>query len=121
MSATITWSIQSLKTFTQTINGFSEVVTEACWNCHGIENNQTTTSNGIPIIGISNISGTATFVPPQSGDIGFIPYNQLTQDQILGWVWSNGVNKASIETNIQSDIDQQINPTTTISTLPWQS
>ena len=54
---------------------------------------------------------------PASGT--FTPYADLTQDQVLGWVWANGVDKDTTEAAVQSMIDNQINPPIVTPPLPW--
>jgi hypothetical protein len=51
----------------------------------------------------------------------FTPYANLTQEQVLGWIWANGVDKASAEAAVQTQIDNQINPPVTSPALPWSS
>ena len=48
-----------------------------------------------------------------------IPYDQLTQAQVLEWVWANGVDKAAIEASIAAQIQDQINPPVIQPPLPW--
>jgi hypothetical protein len=66
----------------------------------------------------STVYGTASF-PAPSGT--FTPYDQLTQAQVLGWCWANGVDKDATEASIQGQIDSQINPTVIQPPLPWIS
>ena len=56
-------------------------------------------------------------LPPPSGD--FTPYDELTQEQVLGWIWENGVNKNEQEATVQALIDAQINPPILTPPLPW--
>jgi hypothetical protein len=49
----------------------------------------------------------------------FTPYEDLTQEQVLGWIWANGVDKDATEAAVQSQIDGQINPTVVTPPLPW--
>jgi hypothetical protein len=49
----------------------------------------------------------------------FTPYADLTQDQVLGWVWANGVDKDATEAAVQQQIDNQINPPIVAPPLPW--
>ena len=49
----------------------------------------------------------------------FTPYDQLTQEQVLGWCWANGVDKDATEAVVQEAIDSQINPTVIQPPLPW--
>jgi len=61
--------------------------------------------------------GTAGFTYDASAP-DFTPYDQLTEEQVLGWVWNDGVDKDVTETALQSNIDAQINPTTAAG-VPW--
>ena len=54
---------------------------------------------------------------PSSPD--FIPYDQLTQDDVLGWVWTQ-VDKDATEAILAQNIYNQEHPTTA-SGLPWAS
>ena len=49
----------------------------------------------------------------------FTPYNQLTEDQVIGWVNPQTISTA--KENIQSQIDKMANPpiTPTSQALPW--
>jgi hypothetical protein len=49
----------------------------------------------------------------------FTPYSDLTLDQVLGWVWANGVDKDATEAAVQQQIDNQINPPIVAPPLPW--
>jgi hypothetical protein len=61
--------------------------------------------------------GTAGFSPdPSSPD--YTPYADVTESQVLDWVWADGVDKDATETSLQANIDAQINPVTA-SGVPW--
>ena len=61
--------------------------------------------------------GTCGFVPdPSASD--FTPYADLTESQVLGWCWANGVDKDSIEAGLTASIAEQKNPTTADG-VPW--
>jgi hypothetical protein len=49
----------------------------------------------------------------------FIPYNQLTQSQVLGWIWANGVDQTVTEAAVAQQIASQINPPVVTLALPW--
>jgi hypothetical protein len=49
----------------------------------------------------------------------FIPYQDLTLDIVLGWIWANGVDKAATEAAVQTQIDNLINPPVITPPLPW--
>jgi len=48
----------------------------------------------------------------------FTPYDQLTQDQVLGWCWNDGVDKDGIEASLAANINDQKNPTQA-NGVPW--
>ena len=114
MSATINWSIDWMSASTQTINGFSEVVLTCGWRATGTEANTATP----PVTFTNSIYGTCSFPEPQTG-ASFTPYNSLTQSQVVGWCWENGVNQTATETAINANLASQINPATTQPPLPW--
>lgn len=118
---TITWSIQWLQTSTQPIDGYSQVVLTAGWSCVGNDFVATSTpfvagTNGNYYS--ANVSNSCSFPLPASGG-SFTPFDQLTQEQVLGWVWANGVNKDATEAAIQANIDNQITPPVETPPLPW--
>ena len=46
------------------------------------------------------------------------PYENLTEAQVLEWVWANGVDKAATEASLAAQIEAQKNPVTATGT-PW--
>ena len=108
MSATITWAIEWMNC--KPSEGlYADVVVTAGWRCNGAE-----TANTVDYY--SSIYGSAAFPMPEGS---FTPYDQLTQDQVLGWCWASGVEKTTVEANVQSQIDNQINPPVVQLPLPW--
>ena len=112
MSATFTWVIEWMQT-TPTTATPPETVITAGWRCNGIQN------SGTPAVGYSATNYSTCSFPAPEGT--FIPYDQLTQEQVLGWCWANGVDQTTVEASVQSQIDQQINPTVIQPPLPWAS
>ena len=50
----------------------------------------------------------------------FIPFDGLTEDVVLGWVWEAlGDQKAEIEANLTAKVEKQLNPTTA-NGMPWE-
>jgi hypothetical protein len=47
-----------------------------------------------------------------------IPYDELTQDIVLAWIWANGVDKDAVEARLTSQIEMQKNPVSAIG-VPW--
>jgi hypothetical protein len=108
MSATITWVIEWMQT-TPTTATPPETVITAGWRCNGAQ-----TANTVEYA--ATIYGSAGFPMPEGT---FTPYNQLTEAQVLGWCWANGVDKSTTEAAVQGQIDNQINPPVIQPPLPW--
>ena len=49
-----------------------------------------------------------------------IPYAELTQETVLGWVWANGVDKTATETALAAQIELQKNPVQAQG-VPWSA
>lgn len=60
--------------------------------------------------------GTTTHEPNPSGE-NYIPYEELTEAVVFGWVFSQ-INKAEIESNVQAKLGKLVTPDT-VSGLPW--
>ena len=110
MSATITWVIEWMQC-KPTEGQYTDVVITAGWRCNGAE-----TANNVDYAATNY--GTCSFSQPAEGG-SFTPYAQLTQDQVLGWCWANGVDQAATEASVQAQIDNQINPPVIQPPLPW--
>jgi hypothetical protein len=108
MSATITWVIEWMNT-TPTTATPPETVITAGWRCNGVQ-----TANAVDYT--TTLYGSTSFPAPEGT---FTPYDQLTQGQVLGWCWANGVDKDATEAVAQANIDAQINPTVIQPPLPW--
>ena len=101
---TIEWNITQLDC--KPIEGsYTDVVVTAHWNCSGAENTHT-----------GYVYGTCSFPAPTSE---FTPYVDLTLNQVLGWCWTNGIDKDATELAVQSQIDNQKNPPIVSPALPW--
>ena len=103
----ITWVIEWMQASTAEINGHSEVVLTAGWRCNGAQDTYTATSYG-----------SCSFPQPAEGGT-FTPYASLTQAQVLGWCWNNGVDQFTTEAGVVNQIDNQINPPVVQPPLPW--
>ena len=101
---TILWIIERLLV-KPTEGTHTDVVITADWRCNGSQDQYSGTCYG-----------STSFAPP-SGD--FTPYEDLTQDQVLGWCFANGVDQAAIEANVSQQIQNQINPPVIAPPLPW--
>jgi hypothetical protein len=92
----ITWNISQLDRKTE--DGF---VTCAHWTVSATDGDFS-----------ANAYGTVGF----SGDL-VTPYENLTQEQVLGWVWEQ-IDKAEIEANLTKQIQAQKNPVS-VAGVPW--
>jgi hypothetical protein len=101
---TILWIIERL--LVKPIEGsLTDVVITADWRCNGTQESFSGTCYG-----------STSFFPPTEN---FTPYDQLTQDQVLGWCFASGVNQTAIEANVTQQINDQINPPIIAPPLPW--
>jgi hypothetical protein len=101
---TINWIIERL--LVKPIEGSeTNVVITADWRCNGTDETYSGTCYG-----------STSFQPP-TGE--FTPYDDLTQEQVLGWCYANGVDKTAIEANVTLQIENQIDPPVVTLPLPW--
>jgi hypothetical protein len=109
---TINWIIERL--LVRKVEGtYSDVVITADWRCNGTE----TTGTGDDAKAYSGTCyGSTSFAPPSDS---FTPYPDLTEQQVLGWCFSNGVDQTAIEANVTQQIADQINPPVIAPPLPW--
>jgi hypothetical protein len=49
-----------------------------------------------------------------------VPYADVTEAEVLGWCWSNGVDKDATEAALAAQIEAQKNPVTATGT-PWSA
>lgn len=102
---TYTWAVTAL--YTETIAGEQNYVVNAAYTVTGVDGTYT-----------ASLQNTAQFSTASVSP--FIPYDQLTNDIVVGWIQQdlgvNGVN--SIEACIQGQIDSQINPPVTPEVTP---
>ena len=92
----ITWKISQLDR--NTADGF---VTTAHWTCSGVDGDYS-----------DSVYSTCGF----DGELT-VPYNNLTEATVLGWVWEK-VDKAATEAAVTSKINALKNPVSASGT-PW--
>jgi len=86
-------------------DGHSEVVFNVHWTCLGQNEEFFDSAYGVCAVPLPTSS--------------FTPYANLTQDQVLGWIWINGVDKAVTEAAVETQIQAKINPVVETPPLPW--
>jgi hypothetical protein len=109
---TLSWIIERLLV-KPTEGTLTDVVITADWRCNGIEtigtDDDAKTYSGTAY-------GSSSFGPPTEN---FTPYLDLEPEQILGWCFSNGVDKTAIEANVTAQIENQIDPPVVCLPNPW--
>jgi len=100
----ISWIIERLLV-KPTEGSETNVVITADWRCNGSQESFSGTCYG-----------STSFAPP-TGE--FTPYPDLTEQQVLNWCYSNGVDQKAIEANVSQQINDQINPPIIAPPLPW--
>lgn len=100
MAIEYNWTIAQLERQTDTGG-----VIVAHWRCTAEDGEYTTTAYG-----------TAGFTPdPTAAD--FVPYADLTEADVLAWVWGS-VDKDAVEVNLAQQIEDQKAPKTETG-VPW--
>jgi hypothetical protein len=95
---TTTWTIT--QTDYEVSNGF---ITTAHWTATAVDGDYT-----------ASIYSTCSFAAAEPS----IPYASVTMQEVLGWCWSNGVDKDATEAALAANIALQKNPVTATG-LPW--
>ena len=107
MATVINWSVSQLDCVPQAPEGADYVI--CChWQCTGVDGAYS-----------GQVYSTTSFAVVQGE--AFTPYADLTLDQVLGWVWANGVDKDATEAAVEGQIEAQKNPPIVSPPLPWVS
>ncbi len=100
---TLTWAVNNMTRVVD--DGFVVVVD---WSC-------TASATGVN----GAFYGGQTTYTNDPTEPGFIPYDQLTEAEVLGWVYTAlGDQKAEIEATLTAKVEKQLNPTTAQG-VPW--
>ena len=110
-SITMTWDVTQMDCYPKADNE-TDVVFNVHWTCAGSQ-----VSGGVTYTG--SVYSTCQ-VPAPTGS-SFTPYDQLTENQVLGWIWANGVDKFATESAVATQIANAINPPVVTPPLPWAS
>ena len=100
MAATMNWTISTLE---RELSDGGVIV--AHWRCTASDGDYSASSYG-----------TAGFTYDASSP-DFVPYDELTEADVLAWVWAEGFKDAT-EDALQAKIDAEKNPTTAAG-VPW--
>ena len=100
------WQIQSMPAYPQA-EGQTDVVFQVNWQCNA--NDDGYSANSFGTVPVTYVAGSP-----------YTPYDQLTQEQVWGWV-NPQIDRPAIEANLQALIDAQKNPTVVTPPLPWSN
>lgn len=107
MTITNTWNVIQMDAYPE-YEGEPDVVFTVHWTLSATDGTYAGSSYGS--VGITLTEGST-----------FTAYADLTLDQVLGWVWANGVDKDATEAAVAAQIEAQINPTVVTPPLPWSA
>jgi hypothetical protein len=88
-----------------TVDGF---ITTAHWTCTATDGEYT-----------ASIYSTCSFAYPEA-NLDLTPYDQITEQDVLSWCWSSGVDKNATEAALAQNIEAQKKPVQ-VSGTPWQA
>lgn len=108
MQITYDWTVKRMNT-KLSADGLVNVVVSVDWKISG-----TTEVDGKTYI--SMYDGTVGMALP-TGE--FTPYQDLSKEQVLSWVWSRGINKQEAEDYIAGQLQLQIAPPIKVLPNPW--
>ena len=94
----IKWSISQLDR--QTSDGY---IFCAHWTCTGVD---------------GEFSGSVYSTCSWQPGTPTIPYDQVTEQEVLNWIWTSGVDKDATEAAVAAQIEAQKNPVTATG-VPW--
>jgi hypothetical protein len=103
------WSISALDCRVQE-DGLSDVVYQCHWRVSKTEVDGDKTYS-------ASVYSTCSLPAPDPAN--FTDYNSLTKDQVLDWIWANGVDRAATEAAVQHQIELQKHPVVVSPPLPW--
>ena len=105
MTTTYNWIVEYMSCYPQ-YEGETDVVFTVGWRCNATDGKYDATQYGS--VGVTYEAGSP-----------YTPYPDLTQDQVLGWIWGNGVDKDAVEAALAANIADQVNPPVVTPPLPW--
>lgn len=102
-----TWRIEWMKAVPQ-VAGAENIIVECGWRCTLVQDMQSVSAYG-----------SASFSIPENVDDSFTPFDQLSESQVLDWIWGGKVDRESIETGLTRQLEELVNPSIVQVSLPW--
>ena len=65
---------------------------------------------------VASSYGTVSFTPDSSAE-GYVAYDSLTEEAVIGWV-QGAIDTVALEASLDADLAEQASPTTIVGT-PW--
>ena len=105
MANIYTWTVTAMDSY-PTYESQTDCVMTAHWTCSGTD-------------GTYNASVYTTTPIPYNSEEPYIPYAQLTQEEVLAWIYENGVDKVTVEEAVGQQLANLANPPVVTLPLPW--
>jgi hypothetical protein len=120
MAVTINYNVDSIQCYTQ-YDQYTDVVVKVGWSCIGSGIAEAGPQSG-STVSLSYPNTTPLTLNSGSWDTGsFVPFSQLTNEIVMGWVFAEiGNQKDAIDNYVTEQVQQMINPTIVNLPLPWQ-
>jgi hypothetical protein len=111
MATTYKWIVSSLDSYPKDAEGLTDVICVIHWRYQAeqVENDKTY---------FAEVYGTLSVPSPNPAD--FVPYDQVTYEMVCGWLEA-GLDQVSLDENLDSQIENQINPKIVSLPLPFQN
>ena len=116
MTYTYNWKIVDLTT-QKNMGALNNVVVQCAWSVCGTyvektgENSQNTWEH--------HIGGVQLL--PQPTQENFVQYDNLTESQVLEWLWNGMVDKTQIENQLKQKLDESKSNSIGSAQLPWMT
>ena len=107
MSNSYVWTVTAMDSY-PTYESQTDCVMTAHWTCSGTD-------------GTYNASVYTTTAIPYNSEEPYIPYAQLTQEEVLAWIYENGVDKVTVEEAVGQQLANLANPPVVTLPLPWSA
>ena len=107
----ITWKVESIRCIPQ-VDEYDDVVYDIAWRTYATEGDHSTSVYG---------TVTVSFDPDEV--VEFTPYEELTEEQVLDWVFDSlgEEGKLAIEENVENALLDMITPKIVTNPLPWNT
>ena len=111
MATTYKWVVSSLDSYPKDAEGLTDVicVIHYRYQAEQVENDKTY---------FAEVYGTLSVPSPDPAD--FVPYDQVTYEMVCSWL-ENGLDTESLNENLDSQIEDQINPKVISLPLPFSN